>query len=161
MREILGVSTFAKCAPGSVEHHFGISADEVQRMKEPANRAVRYHYPLILHGSSSDSPLIWKRPGITRADCVVWLKKNYDMVAPRSACIGCPFHGNEFWRHLKTTSPEEFKEAVKFDSQIRRANGLDGEAYIHKSLKPLDEADLGEAGNQIDFLDECDGLCGV
>ena len=42
--------------------------------------------------------------------------------------------------------------------------GTTSKIYIHRSLVPLDEADLSDpAADQIvmDFGDECDGMCGV
>ena len=41
---------------------------------------------------------------------------------------------------------------------------LSGELYLHPSLKPIGEADLGTSdSNQLDLFatDECEGMCGV
>jgi hypothetical protein len=161
IRRILGIKSFAQVPPGSVHQSFGISSDEIQRMKISERKAIKFYYPLILNGASDDTPLNWRRPGIRREDCIKWTQENYGITPPRSACIGCPFHNNTEWRRMRDESPEDFQAAIVFDEAIRNAAGLDGEAYIHKSLKPLRNADLGDNSNQIGLLEECDGICGV
>ena len=160
IRRILGIENFGQVGPGSVQQFFGISSDEIQRMKLSTRKAINFMYPLILNGSSEDKPLSWKRPGIRREHCVKWVQDNYGITPPRSACIGCPFRSNVEWRKLKAESPQEFQEAIEFDEAIRHAEGLNGLAYVHKSMKPLKDADLGENQDQL-MLEECDGLCGV
>jgi len=50
---------------------------------------------------------------------------------------------------------------VDFDKRIRNMVGLEGKAYLHRSLKPLDEVTL-EDPDQLDLFEgECEGLCGV
>lgn len=41
--------------------------------------------------------------------------------------------------------------------------GINGEPFLHRSLKPLDEVDLStlEDHGQMNFLNECEGMCGV
>ena len=55
---------------------------------------------------------------------------------------------------------------VDFDHAIRRGKlrGVDADAYLHRSLKPLDEIDFGTDTTdqlEIDFGNECEGMCGV
>ena len=82
---------------------------------------------------------------------------------PRSACIGCPFHDNKAWRDLRDRRPEEWKDAVEVDKTIRHGKDMEGQAFLHRSLKPLDEADLGDDTDQgmfHGFKEECLGYCG-
>jgi len=128
-------------------------------------------------------PLVFDLP-MTRHDCLKWLK-NYDYPEPaRSACIGCPFHSNAEWRAMKRDRPEEFQEAVEFERRIEFLRDVpihgpedpDDEdrrpvigrtrikerAFLHRSLRPLDEVDFSTAEDrgQLNWLDECTGLCG-
>src|SRR5690606_6623803 len=40
-------------------------------------------------------------------------------VPMKSACIGCPFHDDRYWRDMRDNRPEEWADAVDFDRQIR------------------------------------------
>lgn len=90
------------------------------------------------------------RLGWTRDGCRRYLTANGWETTPKSACIGCPFHGNRQWRDLRDNHPAEWADAVDFDQQIRsgnargNANGkpLLGEAYLHSSRLPLDQAPI-------------------
>ncbi len=156
IRELLGLRPRQR-VKGRVEQWFGISLDEITRVKDN-----RYHW------IDNRYPLIEKR--MTRWDCILWLRQHGYPTPPKSSCIGCPYHGNEFWRQLRDHSPEEWQDAVEFDRQIR--TGLKGvlqDAYVHRSLVPLDQVDLStpEDRGQMtlafddDFDAECEGMCGV
>lgn len=161
MREILGVKSFRECQSGSIEQYFGISADEMQRTRTSNRKAIRFMYPFIWRNSSSDAPLDWIRPGITRQDCLTWIKKNGYPLPTRSACIGCPYHSNAEWRSMRDTRPEDWADAVAFDKAIRHPKALEGTCYLHPQRVPLDEADLkNDDPNQLVF-GECEGMCGV
>ena len=55
----------------------GISAEEHARRCKPSHEGwVTNRYPL-------------RELGLTRADCATWLWDNYQIVVPKSACIGC------------------------------------------------------------------------
>lgn len=68
----------------------------------------------------------------------------------RTLSITCPYTSDKGWRSLRDEHPEQCNEAVAFDRAIRagsaRANAkgipLRGQAYLHPSLKPLDEAPI-------------------
>lgn len=66
---------------------------------------------------------------------------------------------------MKANDPKSWEQAVAVDKHIRDDfRGTTSKIYIHRSLVPLDEADLSDpAKNQItfSFMDECDGMCGV
>lgn len=137
-----------------VEQVFGISTDEVQRARTPRDRWGINYYPLLSLG--------WRRE-----DTISYLEAE-GWAAPRSACIGCPFHSDNEWRRLRDQRPDEWQDAVEFDQELRArataASGFDGTPYLHRSMRPLDRVDLttAEEHGQLGlFGDECEGMCGV
>ena len=159
-REIMGLKPRQR-APKEVvmQQWMGISWDEIQRAKASSDKWKEHIFPFCnLPGDYFPSP-------VKRHQCIEWLEANYpDIHVPRSACIGCPYHTNEEWRRIKE-SPEEWADAVEFDRSIRHGTNMDGEAFIHRSCKPLEDVDLRsdvEKGqNVFGWNDECDGMCGV
>lgn len=138
-----------------VRQWFGISLDELERMREPPHAWHEFWYPLV-------------EKRITRQQCLEWLEEKGFPQAPRSACIGCPFHSNKEWRHLQNNSPEEFQEAVKFDEDMRDCEGMRGQLFLHNKRKPLSEIDFRsdvDKGQKLLFesglIDECQGMCGM
>jgi hypothetical protein len=97
---------------------------------------------------------------INRSRCIQYIKDSGYHLPPKSACIGCPYHSDTFWRDLKNKSPVEFQDAVDFDNAIRKHRvSIKNKVFLHRSLKPLGEIDFD---NQPDlFDDECDGYCGL
>ncbi len=136
-----------------IECWVGISLDEVKRMKE--SRVVSF---------VNRWPLIEMRK--TRRDCLEYFKKVNWPMAPKSACIGCPYHNNTYWRELKKSSPEEFEDACQFDDAIRlketteKGSELTHLPYIHSSRVPLRDANLGEDQHEL-WTNECEGHCGL
>lgn len=136
----------------AVEQWFGISLDEIQRMRVSQRKAIVYRYPLI-------------ERRMTRGDCLEWLKRQ-GWSAPRSACIGCPYHSDHEWRRL---TAEEFADAVAVEREMQanKKPSLRGVPYLHRSCKPLDQVDLSTAedrgqGNLFGVAEhECAGMCGV
>lgn len=133
--------------------YIGISTDEAQRMKPS-------RYPWI----SSRWPLI--EQGMTRDDCKSWVMDRGYRVPSKSACVFCPFRDDRTWADWKQNHPKTFARAVDFDKKIRagKLRGVKEYAYIHRSLKPLDEVDFGDDTSdqlEIDFGNECEGMCGV
>lgn len=126
-----------------VDQWVGISKDEVHRAKDSGIKYARNIHPLL-------------DLGMSRRDCLRVLHQHGWTSVAKSACIGCPFHGNSTWRQLRDSSPEEFKDAVEFDAAIRnghaRANAqqepLRGQMYLHASGKPLDEAPIDKRGRK-------------
>lgn len=127
------------------EQWVGISRDEIGRVKDSDVRYARNVFPLLDLDGAADG-----RQGWTRDDVRRYLTANGFGKTPKSACVGCPFHGNRQWREMRDERPEEWADAVEFDRAIRagnargNANGkhLLGEAYLHSSLLPLDEAPI-------------------
>lgn len=138
VRELLGVPHPTPVPKGTVaEIWIGISVDEIGRAKDSDVKYMRNAFPLLDLG--------WRR-----TDCERYLRRNGFGETPKSACIGCPFHGNRQWREMRDQHPEEFADAVDFDAAIRAGNAranedgspLLGEAFLHRSRLPLDRAPI-------------------
>lgn len=127
----------------------GISFDEVVRMKPSKTEWIDNYYPLV------DARL-------TREDCKKIIAEHGFDVPPRSSCYFCPYHRDRYWAWLKKTYPDQFQRAIEFDVKLRNSQpGLDGEAFLHDSLKPLSEIDFDEKQKELGFNNECEGACGV
>jgi len=147
-----------------VELVFGISADEIARLRSPRVNYLTHVYPLVdlatyrLAGRTRTRQLGLGRR-LTRHDCVAYLSRA-GVDAPRSACIGCPFHSDAEWRAIRDR-PDEWADAVAFDAALRAPGRRGG--YLHRSCQPLDHADLDRTvdADQLSLLDDCEGMCGV
>jgi len=145
LRELL-----AETGHKRVEQLLGISADEIQRVRISDVKYITNVYPLIDRG-------------MRRSDCIAYLQSR-GLSAPRSACIGCPYHSDDEWRRLRDQSPDEFADAVAYEREIQdNGLGLNAIPYLHRQRVPLDEVDLStrEDHGQLTFDDECLGMCGV
>jgi len=144
VRELLGYP-HPKPIPKGVfaTQAIGISTDEAQRANLSDVKYARHYWPLL--------DMDW-----SRQDCLDYLAKNGFPKTPKSACIGCPFHGNSAWRSLRDNYHSEWWDAVDFDARIRhgsaRANAtgnpLRGQAFLHRSRLPLDLAPIDEIVKQ-------------
>lgn len=153
-REVLGLKPRQRAAGRYVvEQWIGISLDEARRAKES-----RYPWVVVHH------PLLFERP-MTRRQCLQWLKSNGHPVPLKSACYFCPYHDDSTWQWYRDEQPKQWARAVTFDREIRRGKlrGVNKEAYLHRSLKPLDEVDFSsrDDGQMQLFHEECEGMCGV
>jgi hypothetical protein len=153
VRRLLGKPGHSYIAPGTVEVMIGISKDEAQRMKPARQRYMRNRWPLIERGMS-------------RWDCLRWLERHGYPQPPKSACLGCPFHDNAYWRALRDTSPDEWADAVAADAALRTgdARRMRATEYMHPQRVPLGLADLESDIDirQLDiFANDCTGMCGV
>lgn len=129
----------------------GFSTDEVHRANRVKDSGgVRYlstEYPLLDLGWS-------------RKDCERWLDAR-GWATQKSACIGCPFHGNAHWRHMRDNDPVSWQDALLVDRAIRvnPPPGLRATPYLHRSRVPLDEAPIDRVtrkewnDRQVDLLD--------
>ena len=116
-----------------VEMLLGISTDELRRMRMNRLRYIDNQYPLI------------NDLGMSRQDCIMWMKDNGYPMPTKSACYFCPFHSQSTWKEIKKN---KFKDDL----------------FLHRSCEPLDKA-LEDDG-QLDMFDGfntiCDdGMCGV
>lgn len=153
VRKHLGMKRGQRVPKGvHVEMWMGITVDEMIRAKDNRVPWIKNTFPLIDRD-------------MTRWDCQLWLQRNGYPTTLKSACIGCPFHDNAYWRWLRDERPEEWRDAVEFDKAIRKGlSGVLNDAYLHRSLVPLDEADLGDVEGQMEldlWGNECEGMCGM
>ncbi|MGW2404044.1 hypothetical protein ACWCXK_05895 [Streptomyces sp. NPDC001739] len=139
VRELLGYPYPKRIPKGTfVEQWVGISTDEFHRAKDADVRYMHNRHPLIVD-------MNW-----SRADCIRYLAGLGLADTPKSSCLGCPFHGNAQWRHIRDNSPDEWQDVVAFDAAIRQGNAranasgnrLLGEAFLHRSRVPLSEAPI-------------------
>lgn len=128
----------------------GISTDEIQRVKPIPDRWITAEHPLV------------EVAFVDRSACIAYVEREGLGTPAKSSCIGCPFHDDTTWLEMKKKDPKSFEDAVQMDKKIRNLKGLKGEAYLHRSLKPLDEVDLNEDQLDLDyFINECEGMCGT
>lgn len=124
----------------------GISTDEIDRATDRGPGYARPWHPLL-------------ELGMSRVQCINWLDAHGWRTTPKSACIGCPFHGNAMWRDMRDKDPQSWQDAVNFDRTFRHDPGLRGELYLHRSLLPLDHAPIDRVEpkeyreSQVDMLD--------
>lgn len=116
------------------EQWIGFSTDEVHRVRDTLDvQYTRPRHPLL-------------ELGMSRKDCQRWLTSRGWGATTKSACVGCPFHGNRQWRDMRDNQPADWADAVAFDVAIRKggAHGLplDGEAFLHRSRVPLSIAPI-------------------
>ena len=151
-RELLGLKKGERAGGVVVNTWIGISTDEASRMKPSRDKWNNHMWPLI-------------DAGMSRVDCLAWFEKHYSgRTLAKSACIGCPFRNGEQWRDMKMNQPEEFKDAVDFDKQIRDCDVPGMTRFIHPARIPLGEVDLRnleDKGQLNMFENECEGMCGV
>jgi hypothetical protein len=133
IRELLGASPpqFRSVPRGRVaETWIGFSTDEISRVGTTGHQVLyqRPRHPLL-------------ELGMSRRDCARYLERAGWGDTEKSACIGCPYHGNRAWRDLRDNRPAEWADAVAFDEQIRkggaRGEHLRGQAFLHRSRIPL------------------------
>lgn len=148
VRELLGYKPRQKVRE-TVHMWRGISTDEIVRMKPSKIKWIVHEHPLI-------------EKGMDRQDCIQYVLEKMGELPPKSSCIGCPFHNDEMWLWIKNNFPSEWREAVEFDKAIRKSPRYKSELYLHKSCVPLDEVDFNDDQMTIDdFLNECEGMCGL
>ena len=159
-RQIRALAGIARGSHGpksiAVEQWFGISWDEVGRMRDSDFRWLRHAYPLV-------------ERRLTRADCLTWCEARGYPTPPKSACTFCPYHDDGMWRAMKLHDPASFADACLVDAAIRpgmpgpkRPDGT--QWFLHAARVPLAAVDLSTAADrgQLNlFQDECAGVCGV
>lgn len=155
VRELLGAAApdYRRVPKGRVaEQWIGFSADEIHRVSDKDGVSyIRKRYPLL-------------ELGMRRKDCERWLQARGWGDTAKSACVGCPYHGNAQWRDLRDNHPAEWADAVAFDEAIRKGGArglpLNGTAYLHRSRVPLSIAPIDRVtraewrDRQGDLLDE-------
>lgn len=152
IRELLGLKYRQRWPiEATIELWMGISGDESRRARISDAKWKVHRFPLIF-----DIPM-------RRSDCLAWLEKHGYPQAPRSACVGCPFHSDHEWRQIKA-DPELWADVTEFDAAIRDRGGMRGQLFLHRSCQPLIQVDLStpeERGQLSLWNEECLGYCGV
>lgn len=153
LRELCGLVPRQR-APNEVlaEVVIGISFDEALRQKPSRLDYIRHVFPLV-------------ERRLTRWHCLEWMQARGYPAPPKSACTFCPYRSDEGWQTMKREDPAAFADAVAVDEAIRDGfSRTRQKLYVHRSLRPLAEADLRTAAEfgQVDaFGNECAGMCGV
>lgn len=156
VRKLTGIKRQGGGVVGAVVS-IGISTDEAHRMKPSRVDYIRNTWPLI-------------SAGMSRQDCLKWMRDKGYPEPPRSACRFCPFHSDEEWLRLKTEEPEEFALVEKFEADLQAAarsqEVLKGIPFLHDSMIPIGDIDFSGRGRESHrqlsmFGNECEGMCGV
>lgn len=128
----------------------GISTDEIERVK-----------PIQCTWRIAEHPLV-DVLNIDRSACNAYVERTLGFTPHASSCEICPFHDNTTWLKIKKEDPAGFERACQLDEQIRHGLKYKNKLYLHKSRKPLREVDLQEDQTTIDdFINECEGFCGI
>ena len=96
-------------------------------------------------------------------DCERWLRRHGYPVFWSSACVYCPFISNAQRQRIKDHDPAGHEKACRIDEDLRSPENtarFRGRVYVHKSRKPLREADFSLPELPL-FGNECEGMCGV
>lgn len=141
-----------KAQGGAVEQWFGITLDEVTRMRMSDVLYVCNVYPLV---EMLDRP--W-----TRGRVIKWLVENDLEVPVKSSCVFCPYHGRATWRGIQLSGNGDWEKALAVDQIIRnRRPGYS--CYVCNQRKPLAECDFRSEQDhgQMTLWDEeeCSGMC--
>lgn len=133
-----GPTCCARSPPGTWRPWCCLTCPDGSRTPPPFGRVSNHHGTTYLRSRYPLLDLGW-----SRQDCERWLTSKGWTVA-KSACIGCPFHGNRQWRELRDHHPQEWGDAVAFDHALRERSfvGPTQVPFLHRSLLPLDEAPI-------------------
>ena len=140
----------------------GISLDETLRIKESSTSWIINRWPLV-------------EMRMRRSDCRAWFSEHYPgQPLVKSSCMGCAFHSDEEWLQLFRQYPEQMAQVISLDERLRdddRPQGnLKAKPYLHRSAAPLRQAIEEIRRRQLinprlpaldDFINECEGYCGV
>lgn len=110
---------------------FGISLDEMRRVRNPHRSWIEHYYPVI-----------WDLR-MRRGDCLALVESVGWPEPPRSACWMCPNAGDEEWIDMRDNWPQDFAQAVALEREMRQT---DEHFYLHSSCVPLDQVMFGAAG---------------
>ena len=131
---------------------FGITLDEITRMRDSDVKYITNRFPFI---EMMDKP--W-----TRHRVMLWLRDHGLEIPVKSSCVFCPFHDAATWREIKRAASGDWERAVAVDETIRhrRPGYL---TYLARERRPLAEIDFRSAQDmgQMTLWDdaECTGAC--
>lgn len=130
----------------------GISLDEADRQAPCKIPWIQNRWPLL-------------ELGMTRDDCLEWMREHGYPEPPRSSCVQCPYHSDATWIDLRDNKPADFARAVIWERDIQQAatqqEVLKGVPFCHDSLVPLDQVVFNPSQKRDKFNRTCEGMCGV
>lgn len=131
-----------------VEMWIGITTDEFQRAAVSKQPHIYNRHPLI-------------EIGFSRWDMNLWVFRNFGIWLDASGCVICPFRENAEWLKMKRERPHEFEAACQFDDSLEAGlPGIDGEVFLHASLRRLRTIDFERETSGGDLLaGGCGGEC--
>lgn len=140
-RELLGLAPGQAYRGERITQVFGFDFKEGSRIVRTKDRLAS---EILSVGDFPLWDLQWKR-----ADCVSYVLEVWGREVLPSACTFCPMVNVRFRRLLKDRDPDGHDRACQVDAALRRPGAaaskqLAGELYIHRSMRPLSEVDLGE-----------------
>lgn len=127
---------------------FGMSLDEVVRMRQSDVKWIENHYPLVLNPDTR----------MSRGDCVSFLEREGWPTPPKSACWMCPHRDDDTWIEMKRDDPDDFAAAVELEREIQEG-GRWGDVWLHESRKPLDEIEFEKKDKPMPLFDLCGDTC--
>lgn len=78
---------------------------------------------------------------LSRVDCVQLIADAGLPIPRKSACYMCPHRHNSEWRHVRDAYPNQWRDAIRLDEELRDADERGG-VFLHRSRVPLAQADL-------------------
>lgn len=135
--------------PGIIEQWLGISTDEAVRMKDSGVQYITNRWPLI-------------ELGMSRIDCMDWMKSKDLEIPVKSSCVFCPYQGLGEWQQVKRNDLD-WEKAIRVDEEIRELRPP-YPLFVHQGRIPITEIDLrsDQDKGQLSLWDqECEGMCGV
>lgn len=147
IRELLGIAPTGGIPKNlRVEQWIGFSINDLGRTFCSDVRWITNRFPLI-------------EKRMRRHDCINWLQTHGYPVPPKSSCIFCPYHRNEYWVDMRDNRPEEWSRAVAFEAALHKGKlpGVRGQVYLHRAMVPLPLApiDKPDTGQQELFCYAC------
>lgn len=151
IKQFLGIKRAYKGL--KIHQWMGISIDEAIRRKDARKPWLHNEYPLM------------DQVQFNRQMCQKWLVEHGYPMAPRSACIYCPYHSDAQWMQLKTQDPEAFKLAAEWEKKFQEIQAIPkmnmkGKPFLHRSCVPLEEVVFAK-NEENGFNNECEGHCGI
>lgn len=111
---------------------FGMSLDEVIRMRASDVKWIANHYPLVFDVR------------LRRHECLLLIERAGLPEPPKSACWCCPNLDNDEWLEEKEQTPEDFQKAIDLETEINERDIKGGHTgvWLHESRVPLAQADF-------------------
>ena len=148
IRDLEGIAKYQRQEKKAIQVALGISTDEEFRAKPSRTPWIENIHPLI-------------KKGMSRQDCLNFVRKTLNRTPPRSACVFCPYLKDIEFKQVKSNS-RDWERACTFDENSRHQT-IDKVQYVHRQRKPLRDIDLKGNDSQITgFIASCDeAYCGV